>query len=355
MGRPTFRIEELHIRSFRGIEELHLAFPVNEREPGGLVVLAGDNGCGKTAVLESILLVLGRVDLLPADTATLAEQVRLGAADFEITAKLRTPGFTTEVTELRVTSKTLTSPTRPGPAGEVPNGPFWETVLALQPNVEYFSARREPEDLGETPDPRGARAVREARRVVELKRKVVSAYYRSLRAGQGGKMPADSPFARLQAFVQRFLGEDTILDVLPVSNDPGSGDDVVIRKGEIPADVTSLAMVREVASSRKDVPLVLPIDRLSSGQVALFAFAGPLLYRDVPADLVLIDEPEQHLHVQWQGALVHALREITPPSQIVMATHSLDVADRALSYERFLLLPEGDPRLSRGSEDRAAE
>ncbi len=189
-----------------------------------------------------------------------------------------------------------------------------------------------------------SRSEREVRRIAELKRRIVNTYYRSLQAGKGGSMPEGSPFMRLQRFVQRFMGEAYALDVLPARDDPGADFDVVVRKGEIPIDITSLAMARSAAVSRKDIPTIIPIDRLSSGEVALFAFAGPLIFRDAPADVVLIDEPEQHLHVQWQGALMRALMELSPESQFIVATHSLDILDLALPHERHILLRSDDPR-----------
>jgi AAA domain, putative AbiEii toxin, Type IV TA system len=179
---------------------------------------------------------------------------------------------------------------------------------------------------------------------VELKRRIVNTYYRSLEAAKTGGDPEDSPFARLQRFVQRFLGDDQILGVLPVSGDPGADFEVIVRSGPIPMDITSLAMARNLAVERKDIPTLVPIDRLSSGQVALFAFAAPLIFRDAPADVVIIDEPEQHMHVQWQGALMRALRELSPESQIIVATHSLDILDLTLAHERHILLRSDDPR-----------
>ena len=145
--------------------------------------------------------------------------------------------------------------------------------------------------------------------------------------------------------MSRFLGEDWLLDVIPVSNDPGSGDEVVMRRGgELPPDVTSLAMARNLAKDRIDIPTLVPLDRLSSGQVILFAFAGPLIFRDQSADVVLIDEPEQHLHPSWQRLLIDALRELSPESQFIVATHSLEILDSVCSSERHLLLAEDDPR-----------
>jgi predicted ATP-dependent endonuclease of OLD family len=103
-------------------------------------------------------------------------------------------------------------------------------------------------------------------------------------------------------------------------------------------------MAREAAAKGRALPTIVPIDRFSSGQLALFAFAGRLIFRDRPADVVLIDEPEQHMHPQWQRLLLGALRELSPTTQFVVATHSLEILNSALSTERFLLLRDNDPR-----------
>jgi len=352
MKRPPLRIEKLNIRSFRGIEALDLEFPPNDDDEGGLTILLGDNGCGKTTIMEAILLVLGKLDMLPADSAPIEEQVKMGATHFTIEATVCIRGE--ERRTLRVDPSMLIRAKLAALVGDEPSLSHWHAIVALNANVQYFSARREPEALGETPAPQGARSDREARRIAELKRKLISAYYRSLRSKK--RLDTDIPvFDRLQRFVRPFLGDDWTIDVLPNANDPGSGDEVILRRGEIPADITSIAMAREEAPGRKDIPLIVPIDRLSSGQVALFAFAGPLIFRDAPADVVLIDEPEQHRHVQWQRYIIPALRELSPESQFIVATHSLDVADAASHYEKLLLAPEGDPRLSRAKKDIAAE
>src|SRR5580704_14559174 len=352
MARAPFRIEELRIRNFRGIDDLVLELPADEHEPGGFAVIAGDNGCGKTSVLEAVLLVLGRRDLLPAGAAPLEEQVRFGAAGFDIAATVRPRESGAGPIVLEANTTILGSPTpriglapRTGGGGlfvsDVPTFPFWKAIGELKPSVEYFSARREPEALGEDPAPREEASSREAHRILDLKRRLRNSYYHSIQSSKGGRMPDGSPFMRLQRFVQRFLGDDHILDVLPVSNNPGADHEVIVRTGDLPADVTSIAMARAAAVDRRDIPLIVPIDRLSSGQVALFAFAGPLVFRDEPADVVVIDELEQHLHVQWQRHMMRALRDLSPESQFIVATHSLEVLDSALSYERFILVREG--------------
>ena len=354
MKRPPLRIEELKIRSFRGIAALDLEFPPNDDGEGGLTVLLGDNGCGKTAIMEAILLVLGKLELLPADSAPIMEQVKWGANVFSISATISANGQARQTLHVEALRDVIAPAENQALVANLLHFPPLKDILALNANVQYFSARREPEALGETPSPQGGRSEREARRIAELKRKLISAYYRSLRSKK--RLDTEIPvFERLQRFIRPFLGDDWTIDVLPTANDPGSGDEVILRRGEVPSDITSLAMARNEALIRDDIPTLVPIDRLSSGQIALFAFAGPLVFRDAPADVVLIDEPEQHLHVQWQRYIIPALRELSPESQFIVATHSLDVADAASHDERLLLLPEGDPRLSRSKKDLAAE
>ena len=56
---PSVAITSLSIRDFRGIERLDLDFRRPDGQPNRLVVLAGPNGCGKTAVLEAALIATG--------------------------------------------------------------------------------------------------------------------------------------------------------------------------------------------------------------------------------------------------------------------------------------------------------
>ncbi|WP_437957044.1 AAA family ATPase [Sorangium sp. So ce119] len=373
---PGLRLTRLDVRNFRGIDEISLDLRDARGTALDLIVLAGANGSGKTALMEAILLLLHRPDLLPRDAAPLREQIRFGAEALELRGEFRFPDRNDAVdfyTVLRVDHDT---PARSGnflsarglePQETLP-GYGWSEHARLDVNVEYFSARREPEALGEVVSPGAARSDVEAHRLRELKRRLISAYYRDLRAqarrgkpvteppanGGARAAPGDGPFARLQRLWERFNGDGQTLDVIPVSNDPGSGDEVILRDDRpVPEDVTSIEMARRLASVRPDIPRMVPLDRLSSGQVALFAFAGPLVFRDAPTDVLLIDEPEQHLHVQWQRLLLPALRELSPATQIIVATHSEAILDSALSFERFILVEDEDPRaqLDDGGDD----
>ncbi|MGC4068372.1 MAG: AAA family ATPase [Polyangiaceae bacterium] len=60
--------------------------------------------------------------------------------------------------------------------------------------------------------------------------------------------------------------------------------------------------------------------------------------------LLFIDEPELHLHPQWQATLLPALRELAPQAQFIVASHSDAVWDQTSNFAPFLLLPDDDPR-----------
>jgi len=72
---------------------------------------------------------------------------------------------------------------------------------------------------------------------------------------------------------------------------------------------------------------LLPLDQLGSGAQAIFGLLASLALANAP--VILIDEPEQHLNVLQQSAILGALQaalEGTDLGQIFMATHSVKFA-----------------------------
>lgn len=355
MSEPTdrIRLRSVTIRDFRGIDHLEIELPPDDEERAGALVIAGDNGVGKTSVLEAILILFGRVDLLPADTASPRELDRQGAREFEIRGQYtqdqgakscRVPrrqletlgqalGYSpgSSVFGLSIAKHALTeslwsvSWTSPGPSDFV---------------LDFFSARREPEGLGVGGSDRATpHAPREERRLAELKRRLANVFARSGAQNQ--------VFDRINAFMRTFIGNRWSLDVVFRSDELGSDPEVVVRDGPLPSASLTLDAIRERAALGEKMPKVIPIDRLSAGQMALLAMTYPFVFADRVPDLVLIDEPEQHLHVSWQGALLGALRALSPTTQFIVATHSPWVLDSVPSYERHELVSDDDPRAPR--------
>lgn len=84
----------------------------------------------------------------------------------------------------------------------------------------------------------------------------------------------------------------------------------------------------------------IPLAKLSSGEKQLLIlFIEALLQRRQPY-IFLADEPELSLHISWQRNIISAIRAINPNAQIVVATHSPEIAgkfkDRILDMEDIL-------------------
>ena len=64
------------------------------------------------------------------------------------------------------------------------------------------------------------------------------------------------------------------------------------------------------------------IAEMSSGEQAIFTMFYQLVYLEIMHSIVLIDELELHLHPQQQQCLYGALRKLAPNSQFIITTHS---------------------------------
>jgi len=84
------------------------------------------------------------------------------------------------------------------------------------------------------------------------------------------------------------------------------------------------------------------LDDLSSGEIELFSFLSTIIRKDLTNGILIIDEPELHLHVSWHRIFMNALRELLPTTQIICATHSMEIIESVKSYERFIIKSDDD-------------
>lgn len=80
---------------------------------------------------------------------------------------------------------------------------------------------------------------------------------------------------------------------------------------------------------------VVDLDQLSSGEREIIAFFTFLCTKSINNSILIIDEPELHLHAKWQSILLYAIREIFPDSQLFLATHSNEIYQSASESEVF--------------------
>jgi energy-coupling factor transporter ATP-binding protein EcfA2 len=323
---PAPRIHRIRIENFRRIREpLDVELTTPRGEPVKLATFAGPNGCGKTTVLEAVLLGLGMEHLIVRDLERSRREEHWRAtlppgARIELDVSIDGAAPTTWIR----TSEKLVQRLPDG--REEPVRPDWLQYLA----VEYFSSWRAPELVGPIKPlvGRGARPTdTENNRLWRLKQRIND---ERARAGYSAPPPserkADRWLERLNQAWRRFHGDDgTSIDAQIV--DPNDE--------ELLADLFVLT---------KEGDRLCSIDQISSGEIELLSFAGWLVLNDFDEGLLLVDEPELHLHPQWQATILAALHELSPKAQFIVASHADAVWDQTPSYARFLLVPETDPR-----------
>ena len=62
--------------------------------------------------------------------------------------------------------------------------------------------------------------------------------------------------------------------------------------------------------------------RLSSGEKQMLVILLTVLVQDKRPCVLLMDEPEVSLHIEWQQRIISIIREMNPHAQIILTTHS---------------------------------
>lgn len=322
------KIHRIRVEKFRRISDvIELDLRTPRGRPSPLVVLAGPNGCGKTSVLEAVLLGLGQEALILRDLEPSEREASWRASVPEgarIELTISTDAWTEE-TWVR-TREGFSRVKGDGTKDELDPGSSLPRELLL---VEYFSSWRAPKLVG--PVKAGAPGRRplpsEANRLWRLKQRIADEFtrvgvQRSLRGPAQSK--PETWMEQLNRAWRRFHRNDGTT-IAPELVEPGGEEglfvDLVVKRGD---------------------ERICSVDQISSGEIEVLVFAQWVILNDVQAGLLVIDEPELHLHPSWQATILPALRELAPGLQLLVATHSDAIWDQA--SERFLLVDESDPR-----------
>lgn len=320
MFRP--QVYGLRLKGFRKIQApLELRFTTPSGAPARDVVFAGPNGSGKTSILEAILLGLGLDGLITRDMPK-AERTRQawrtqvqpgGLIEVEVSLGAEAPVW------LERSPQGLLIRHADGKrAAFINDWREWE--------VEYFSSWRAPALVGPVKPAESGRRPNnnETNRLWRLKQKIAD---ERARTAYGQPSSYQEWMQRLNEAWAHFHGHDgTRLEDQPV---------------EEAAESQNLMIDLFVVKNGKRL---CSVDQVSAGEIELLSYAGWLVTKPLETGLLLMDEPELHLHPEWQAALLPALHRLAPQAQFIVASHANAPWDQAYGFARFLLVDDGDPR-----------
>ena len=308
------RIQQLSIRNLQCLADFELEMA------GASVFLIGENGAGKTTVLDAIARSAGQgLRISKADFGDLANPLKIELTLSDLT-NAQQGVFADEIDFVQPMTVTL------GVRA------VWDAdqesldVVHGFPRREWRKTKREQRDavaLEWLPEARDIATMLALGRRGNLIGKLV--YALSLE-------PSVEAAAEGIEAVRRELGQDCALHGLLADVRHHLASIVP----EIPKDFFSLgsaALTTQELLSDLELLLAhygdpLSLQKESSGlrQLVAFAFAMQLVERP-GGSILLIDEPETSLHPQAQRALMRALRKLE--CQTIVATHSSNLLDRA--------------------------
>jgi predicted ATPase len=98
---------------------------------------------------------------------------------------------------------------------------------------------------------------------------------------------------------------------------------------------------------------LIPFADLSSGEKEVFFMLSFFLRHDVSNSVIVIDEPELHLHPELGRLMIRTMQEIKPGNQIWLATHNPEIIDEAGKDRVFFV--SRDPETRKPTVIRAAD
>ena len=380
------RIDRLELRNFKKFAEVTFEFPRPVNAPadaGSFHVLIGENGLGKTSVLDAVAVALGVWLEQPPDSLLAGSRRRLTPDQKRLVASV--PGDRTQIEEasgemaIRATGTILER-----------EGIAWGQSLA--PGKSNVSKRDAKEALALI-----AAAYEHAQRGERLVLPVMS-YYGAGRAwlphSQRKQMKAKSNGAanRWEAFYEClndrirladlnawFRGEavargkrggryrpgfqavlQAVLEAVPGAGDLFYDDDleqIVVSihdnaqpLGNLSAGERGLfALVADIAIKMvTQNNFLVPPDELTADDKPL-----PRVLAQTPG-VVLVDELDVHLHPRWQREVVETLRKLFPRLQFIATTHSPFIVQSLRADELINLQGQSVPELGNLSVEAIA-
>lgn len=357
------KLARLEIENFKGIRELKLDFTGPDGQPRPLTLLLGDNGSGKTTVLQAIALVLGRATQRFFDPAGF-QWPGFRPDRFSSLGRTRIRLDVTFEADERELTRTLhadlaTNVTHH--AQQTPPGDFEQVTLRFDSSGVMFEADEGNAALAQFLGRYYLRELGRWRPEVRARYGDVGDgfWFHQNRSLESAEAAASAPgevtgVARIRESLAVGWLAKIAATATEGSGGPGFIDRLESRLNEV-FPGTTFAGVRTSdpyqPSRFADASFMLKrgtteydLVEMSSGEQAVFVLLYEFVRQSIGKSVVLIDELELHLHPPEQQALLAALRRIGPDCQFICTTHS-PYLEQVTPNEDEVRLPGGRPCL----------
>ncbi len=332
------RLDSIELRDFRGIS--HLAIPIDEK----LTVIVGDNGVGKTSILNAVSLALSGLRSLWPDESGNARvvlnsvspsDIALGKQDFMVKTSVSfnasADGRQTHTLQLgannvknRLAASTLAQ------VGQK----IGEGVVGNEPLLVYYLQNRVFE--AETSHPH-----RDTVSAEEVRRQSLSSDLRAIQDLSSWWDRLDAQEARRHRDEEHGFRDPQLEAIRKLVKEMEEFEGVGYETKER----------RPGLYLKKTKGPKLHVEQLSSGERAYLILLADLARRlqvvepdaelaDIPG-IVLIDEIELNLHPNWQRLIVPTLVRVFKGCQFIVTTHSPQVLGEIRSG-RIIVLRKKD-------------
>jgi len=333
------RIESAQIRNFKGIEELDLN--LNSQ----LNIFIGDNGSGKTAVLEALITAAGSLFIGVRDVSTKAilnNEIAFRNEEYQFPVEIKATGivnhqqvnWSRERNSLRGSTTTKNAQ----PLSQI-GREFDDAVRSGEniplPVISYFSTGRLFLNAQDRSRKKKEPSVKELGSRLRGYRQSFDAKSNFKRFTEWFRLKEMSQIQRNEQDVLLNLVKTAITDTLPgcqkvyydFNPDTGRGLTVELSDGRI-----------------------LPFNYLSDGLRSFLAMIADIAHRCVLLNpflrenalketegIVFIDELDLHLHPSWQKIVVKSLLNTFPKIQFIASTHSPFIIQETDLQQLFVL------------------
>lgn len=321
------KIRNLYITEYKGLRDITLNFE-NNNNVLDLVVLAGENGSGKTRVLESIYYYF--------------EMLRSKVVSLELFYEKNE----NEVLDNLMSTEGLT-----------------EIEKEMQKDIEYVDCLRNIKYYNQDYKEGGNQ---------NINSKIISQSFEKLKIfPKIIYVPTEINFQKMNAASTTLTQEYKFINIVDTNliKDIPSYiatkiiSEILKNKNEKVGDIQKKVFdeineifetlgievkIEDISQDGRNIPIFtnssgdkFDINELSSGEKQLFLRTLAIKMLNPENSIILIDEPELSLHPKWQQKIVDVYRKIGKNNQIIIATHSPHILG-SVKKENIMLLDKND-------------